>query len=219
METTFKLLVIVAASLVLFGCEASSTEARFGENGPFTLQTPNGPVSYRHTNDYVIRKVSQTSASAKMLTAFLLNTTSQEYDASSHGTQIEYLGANGVTYLWYPGNTRALAGQWRVQDGTNYPSICFRYGENTFNPVTRQSGGGWECGSGPAYLFEKLSVVSGDVFNLASGRLPFVLPGKYTNVTMVKALSMAGLSTNHRNKADWGALMRAEIAASNPVAQ
>jgi hypothetical protein len=221
MTILFRFFLIGATSLSLASCDAASTESRFGESGPFTVQTASGPVKYRSTNDYVFQKVKQSASSASALRAFLMNTTSQEFEAGTHGTQIEYLGPGGVTYLWYPGNTIPLKGQWQVQDGTNYPSICFRYGENTYNPVTGQGGGGWECGPGPAYLFEKLSVVQGDVFNLASGRLPFILPGgnlgTFENVTMTEAFAKAGLSTNRKNKADWGAMMRADIAASNSV--
>jgi hypothetical protein len=206
---------LLIAVLVLAACAQDTTESRFGERGPFTVQTESGPVRYRSTNDYVVQKVNAVSASAKSLRDFMANTTSLGWN-EYHGTQLEYLGANGVTYLWYPENRSALRGEWRTEDRAGMGTwICFRYSANSYNPVTGSSGSQWECSPAWPYVFEKRSVISGDIFDLSSGQVPFVL---WSSILPVKemefVLGRAGITDTFQNKADWGAQMRAEIAAS-----
>lgn len=88
----------------------------------------------------------------------------------SHGNQLEYLDPNGRCYLWYPGNPIVLRGLWKADEG----SIYFRYGINTYNPVTGVVGGTWE---GCRIELWSLSIVDtepGDPLKLIS-RLPYVL--------------------------------------------
>lgn len=59
----------------------------------------------------------------------------------AHGFQLEYFGADGLSWLWYPGNQTVVPGQWRTDGG----SICFKYPTASFNPVTQVEGGAWEC--------------------------------------------------------------------------
>ena len=210
-----KSLIFVVAFFGLAACALDSTESRFGEGGPFTVQTSTGPVSYRSTNEYVVQKVNAVVKNAQSLNAFIPNTTALGWD-EFHGTQIEYLGAAGVTYLWYPGNTLALRGQWRVEDikggGT---AICFRYGPNSYNPVTGSYGDQWECSPAWPSVFLKRAVVQGDIFRLSSGKVPFVLPGSVLPVMeMERVLARAGMPAAYVNKADWGAQMRAEQAGA-----
>jgi len=61
------------------------------------------------------------------------------YDRA-HGNQIEFLDPNGCCHLWYPGNPVIIVGRWRVDESMIY----FKYGWNTFNPVTDSAGGSWE---------------------------------------------------------------------------
>ena len=52
---------------------------------------------------------------------------------------------DGKAYLWYPGNQRIVVGEWKTQAdprGQSYTQLCYRYGPNTYNPVTRSRG---EC--------------------------------------------------------------------------
>ena len=70
----------------------------------------------------------------------LSNRTMMTYDPG-HGTQVEYFDGSGRNYLWYPGNTGVVPGRWKLEGG----NLCFRYGANTYNPQTNQSGGNWEC--------------------------------------------------------------------------
>jgi hypothetical protein len=89
----------------------------------------------------------------------------------SHGNQVEFLDFGGRCYLWYPGNRSVVPGYWRINEGV----IFFRYGLNTYNPVTGVLGGRWE----PAQIdFWSLNIVDaqpGDVCSLATGSVPHVL--------------------------------------------
>ncbi|QLQ18871.1 MAG: hypothetical protein HZT43_09625 [Exiguobacterium profundum] len=204
--------VFVLAALALSACDPASTEARFGEGGAFTVQTAQGPVHYRSTNDYVFQKIFSVLASPGGLRAFMSNTTSVAWN-EYHGTQIEYLAADGSTYLWYPGNAVALPGKWEIRKAEHGPSICFLYGPNTFNPVTGSTGSEWDCTPQAMYLFYKTSVVKGDIFHLSSGKVPFALPRR-ANLSLEEAAARAGVSGPFTNKVDWGAMLAADKAAS-----
>jgi len=96
----------------------------------------------------------------------------------SHGTQIEYFAPSGDAYLWYPGNTRVVAGKYKI-DGNN---ICFLYGKKTYNPVTRQIGGKWNCRPSFTHRFSAQKACSGDPFKLSTGDIPYRLEkGSYTS--------------------------------------
>ena len=107
-----------------------------------------------------------------------------------HGTQIFYLRPDGTEFLWYPGNAVVLRAKWDIvqratltQPPRGYAAICFQYGTNTYNPVTQQTGGKWECR--PAYILVRSIVDSaaGDVFRLASRTAPpFALPRERTTI-------------------------------------
>ncbi|WP_437320808.1 hypothetical protein [Sorangium sp. So ce385] len=109
------------------------------------------------------------------------------YYDPSHGNQIEYTGPDGRAFLWYPTNRSPLPGDWRI-DGQR---ICFQYGESSFNPVTGDHGGEWECTPLEQHERHMVDSVSGDVFGLATGSLPFRLPvhPRFDSIADVKALA------------------------------
>jgi len=131
----------------------------------------------------------------------------QIYFGPRYGTQIEYTSDDGKAYLWFPGNRNILNGEWkkksqpgmhsfksRTGDGKSYlmpkTEICFRYGKNTYNPVTGHRGGGFECQSvALSILLGKYTVLEGDVFALAGRKaVPFVLPsGTELNADAVRS--------------------------------
>jgi len=90
----------------------------------------------------------------------------------SHGTQVAFFETAGREHLWYPGNQRALLGFWRTTPDNR---ICFRYPGSSINPVTGVSGPEWECGSLRNHSARIVEISDGDVFNLSSGRIPFVM--------------------------------------------
>ena len=97
--------------------------------------------------------------------------------SEQHGTQIGYTSRDGAAYLWYPGNRRVVTGEWKtITDNAGFGRICFRYGRDTFNPVTRVAGGDWACTPAAYFIRIETGYARGDLFNLRSGRLPFILP-------------------------------------------
>lgn len=88
----------------------------------------------------------------------------------SHGNQIEYLDPNGYCYLWYPGNYIILVGRWRIDES----NIYFKYGSNTFNPVTTIVGGNWEKCHVVLWSISMVDEMTGDIFELTE-RIPFVM--------------------------------------------
>jgi len=88
----------------------------------------------------------------------------------SHGNQVEYLDPDGRCYLWYPGNPVVLVGQWRCDESRIY----FRYGSETYNPVTDVIGGLWEPCSVALWSVSIVEAVPSDIFELER-QLPFVL--------------------------------------------
>ena len=134
------------------------------------------------------------STTVEGMTGFMTNRTIMTH-SSSHGTQVEYSAADGRTFLWYPGNTRTVLGAWKVEDrDVRLPSsdgattrrltlICYRYGANTYNRVTNQRGGDWECRPAGPDLRLIVESVPGDVFSLAARRTPpFVLARDRTTI-------------------------------------
>jgi hypothetical protein len=118
--------------------------------------------------------------------------TMMSYDPG-HGTQVEYIAPNGKTYLLYPGNKVIVHGSWKLER-TPKPtvfSLCFKYPSNSYNPVTKQFGGSWECQIAGFYLRGIADHAKGDVLGLArSSAVPFVLsPGRTSLSALLGKLS------------------------------
>jgi hypothetical protein len=105
------------------------------------------------------------------------------YEAS-HGNQVEFLDVDGYCYLWYPGNSDIVVGRWR-SDGL---SIYFRYGINTFNPVTGIVGGQWEPCPIEAWTTSIVEDIVGDALQLKN---PYVL-GRHPRMRSIRELSSFG---------------------------
>ena len=102
-----------------------------------------------------------------------------KFDGPGHGTQIEYFHPNGRAYLWYPGNTAAVPSEWKVEAGATSNAsavICFRYPNRSYNPITQQFGGRWECRPSTVFGVGMTALIQGDEFNLSSGRIPRSMP-------------------------------------------
>jgi hypothetical protein len=112
--------------------------------------------------------------------SLFVNQTMLSYDRA-HGTQVEYLAKNSRTYLLYPGNQTIVQGSWKLirTDNPNVFDMCFKYPANTFNPVTGQSGGNWDCKAAGFYMTGVAEHKDGDVLGLSrSAEVPFVLARK-----------------------------------------
>lgn len=125
-------------------------------------------------------------AAVTAVSAAPLGDRTQQSYSPGHGMQIEYLAADGASWLWYPGNTKVLPGEWKTEGS----DICFRYGKNTYNPVTRHKGGGWECSSLKNYNSTLVSSTKGDIFGLTGRKkVPFDLPKKLLPIHQLQAIA------------------------------
>jgi hypothetical protein len=124
------------------------------------------------------------------------------YYGHQHGTQVEYYSKNGTSFLWYPGNTRIVWGDWKVEANSGQQSnMCHRYQTNSYNPVTKVRGGNWECVN---IVLQQSSIqnrIVGDPFGLASGQVPFVFETR-NKITIEELARRAGV--NKSNLIDHG---------------
>ena len=101
-----------------------------------------------------------------------------------HGPQVSFTSSAGFVYLWYPGNKRSLKGEWKTE--SEGKRICYKYGTNTYNPLTKKSGGKWNC---TPYNYHRVlgkAVCSGDPFSLSSGSIPYVLTRDKSELTKLQ---------------------------------
>jgi hypothetical protein len=90
-----------------------------------------------------------------------------------HGVYAEFTAANGKLLMWYPGNLTVVTGSWAVVPMDGVPKACFHY-NGAVNPIT----GAYEpteCVD-PVQTLSRIGVLAsraGDIFNLASGHLPY----------------------------------------------
>lgn len=157
--------------------------------------------------DKAVRSVSlqeSTRITEAQARAALSNKTSLSL-SPGHGPQIEYASADGRVYLWYPGNNVVLSGEWEVRkanysrrttkvDGsvTEFSAPlaldCFRYGGNTYNPVTRTRGNKWECQASGVSKASRVEIADGDIFGLSQrAEPPFVLTRDVESFAQVRA--------------------------------
>jgi len=94
------------------------------------------------------------------------------HEVQGHGTQIEYFSPDGMAFLWYPGNRRAVPARWKLVKGDASYAICFMYPKRSYNPLMKQSGGDWKCVSLGFWAREIVEVRSKDIFSLSTGKLP-----------------------------------------------
>ena len=133
------------------------------------------------------------------------NTTRSSHNYA-HGTQIEFHAANGRSYLWYPGNNTIVPALWRIAEGSEriivhvqtasgvevrkavIPEICYLYPGSSFNPVTNQRGGGWDCRSIKRFRYSTVESRKGDVFGLSRSAFPpFILTNDRTTIDAILA--------------------------------
>lgn len=113
---------------------------------------------------------------------YLKGRTVMHYD-SFHKTQLTYYTENGREWLWYPGNRAALMGHIKVRAN----QICFAYPNSSINPATGVAGPEWECAPLERFTAGIIDSVEGDIFNLSSGRIPFVMPKRRYSFDQLKS--------------------------------
>ena len=185
----------------LKGREATPAEKKKVVSGVRWKGKMPGGESSRLFRDVLQRVEARLSLSRAQVLPRLSNKTRMTY-GPGHGTQIEYVAADGQNYLWYPGNRVILTGRWQACEARfeaspesgeqvviTYGMICYKYGRRTYNPVTKTRGGNWKCT--PAGVSEKriVELRSGDIFGLAGRKAPpFVLPKARTSLKLLEAL-------------------------------
>ncbi|WP_147405720.1 hypothetical protein [Cereibacter sphaeroides] len=104
-------------------------------------------------------------------------------DSVGNGIQIEYFAPDGRSYLWYPGNRTVVPAQYRYglvipNDGSTgrIATIEFLYPANSVDMLGRR-GGKWESRGISDYRIYVMASQEGDVFNLSSGKVPYVRRG------------------------------------------
>ncbi|WP_254683153.1 hypothetical protein [Phaeobacter piscinae] len=91
-----------------------------------------------------------------------------------HGYQVSYYSEKHV-WLWYPGNRAALRGDWVQELVAGEYYLCFTYPHSSYNPVTGVVGGQKECQLQTVLGGALEGALAGDVYNLSSGMVPYVL--------------------------------------------
>ena len=167
------ILAFLSASMFLSACANDFTQEK---------------ITARRAAAAQVHKMAETPS---VVQNFLSDTTTKVWNA--HGTQIEYLAANGRTILWYPGNVSGVSGRWKLQMASYGLEMCFLYGEGSFNPVTGQKGGSWECDMAAYYILNRDEIVSGDPLHL-SQQIPYTLPAA-GNISLDQAMQNAGLGS------------------------
>lgn len=104
-------------------------------------------------------------------------------DSVGNGIQVEYFAPDGRSYLWYPGNSSVVQAQYRYglvipRDGSvgRIGTIEFLYPSNTIDKTGRR-GGEWESRGISEYRVYVMASQRGDIFNLSSGKAPYVRRG------------------------------------------
>ena len=176
--------VVLAATLAVSGCSVYSIVGA----------VPPSPEE--------AAEINRITATPESTQAFLAGTTVKGYE-KLHGTQIEYLGRNGLASLWYPGNTETVPSRWKVEQAGGGSEVCFKYPTRSYNPVTGEGGGFWECHPAVEYLYLHDEIREGDPLGLASGRVPYVMP-KETDVSIAAAMQKSGSRKKvGKNKVTW----------------
>lgn len=201
---------ITAAALVfgLAGCVSSPEQARIaprpeGNHPPVVEFGPGASGQFRRARspfaarpvltqaEYMARNAAPrgallpgAAADPEVVAAFFGDRTVMTH-SPRHGTQVEYIAANGDSFLWYPGNDAILRGAFAVlwenasaeiddpQDGryrgqVKLSYVCFRYGANSADPASARRGGGFTCGSYARQRETVKETRKGDVFGLAA---------------------------------------------------
>ena len=122
-----------------------------------------------------------------------------------HGTQVAYFSPDGTEYLWYPGNRVIVKASYELRRGKStrmmvrtadglqpreaaIHDICFKYGSNTYNPVTKRGGGKWECRAVLSFNQFVRERMPSDVFGLSRRTaVPFELSRAKTSLQSLKA--------------------------------
>ena len=92
--------------------------------------------------------------------------------------QIEYHSPDGKAYLWHPGNSGIVLGQWDVRPESIIDEVvqCYRYDNTRSAPHRVPFGEPGDLATCISTARQKRGFwYAGDPYNLESGRIPFVM--------------------------------------------
>jgi len=87
------------------------------------------------------------------------------------GTLVEYFAPDGRSFLWYPGGDTIGRYKWAVAKRQGRYDVCFYQHDTPRGPLMASS----QCILLSAYVATVTEKREGDLLDLGSGRLPFVL--------------------------------------------
>ncbi len=152
------------------------------------LSIPASAQSRQATDDIIINVANQTAFRRMEIEPKAKGWTSEELEAAlkeavydqtkivvqyGHGVFVEYTAPDGHLYMWYPGNTDIVHGEWGVTKVKKKPRVCFKY-RNAYHGVTGEFEPK-EC-IDPIQTLSQSFVIErrrGDGFGLASGKIPY----------------------------------------------
>jgi hypothetical protein len=146
-------------------------------------------------------KIPSMHARAEIVLGALSGNTVVSYNAS-FGAQVEYHAPDGKTYFWYQGFPGLVTGKWKVEKMDTRDCkvvsgkkvcrkiaiVCYKYKRNPVNPALNKTDKKFDCqmwGLNANYVVE---IGKGDIFNLVSGQIPFVLPNKKRKIRQLKKM-------------------------------
>lgn len=170
-------MMIRAASLAALLCLATTARAA----DPALPATMDRPLAEKIVTES-IRRQDETAATirdwpaAKLADALTtrLNGRTAVIFQPGHGVYVEFTGSDGQVLMWYSGNRKIVHGTWAVVAMNGQPRACYHYLQST-NPVTHVYEP-TECIE-PSQTLAEMGVIAsrqGDVFNLASDKVPYV---------------------------------------------
>jgi hypothetical protein len=163
-----------------------------------SLHWTEAQLARRNENDfgYAEQDPSPTrAADAKTVSDFVTNSTRTSW-SEGYGMQVSYAAPDGTSYLWFPGNNIILKGQWKIERASQLTGgfvfvhmadnlvkhdvdaaqICYMYGANTVDAVSRSPGGRWQCQGWNYFKSVAREHKKGDIFGLAArSTAPFIL--------------------------------------------
>lgn len=95
--------------------------------------------------------------------------------SKAHGFQVNFIGAGGQAWLWYPGNRAGLRELWKRDRIRGTDALCWKHPSGTYNPVTQTEGGKFVCERRATAQRAVVADLPGDPFNLRSGKVPYRL--------------------------------------------
>jgi len=148
-------------SSVLAGCvsESSDSPAKMAELRQKVDQLPPNYFS---------------ASTSKTVSASQFRNKTVRSSSADIGTQVEYMAADGQSYLWISGNRKLLTGTWSVADSGHL--VCFQYGSKP------------HCQFAGSFLSMIDEKVSGDVFGIGRGAMPFKLPYGRFSIAEIKRM-------------------------------